>query len=93
MGYKIYYQTISFIIFETLKFKVETEITTSQSRIDTVVEVHRFIYLFEFKLVGTKEETLQQITTKQYYQKYLYHNKAVIMVGTACDQVRRSIKE
>ena len=86
LNYEKYYQTIFFVIFELLKFKVEAEVTTNKGRIDVVVETERFIYLFEFKLSGTKEEALQQIKDKQYYQKYLHCGKEIRLIGVAFDQ-------
>ena len=93
LNYEKYYQTIFFVIFELLKFKVQAEVTTNRGRIDVAVEVERFIYLFEFKLSGTKEEALQQIKDKQYYQKYLDRGKDIILVGAAFDPQQGNIEE
>ncbi|MDM8528039.1 AAA family ATPase [Anaerolineales bacterium HSG24] len=93
LKYEKYYQTIFFVIFELLKFKVDAEVKTERGRVDVVVEVERFIYLFEFKLTGTKDDALKQIKDKQYYRKYLHSGKEIIMVGAAFDQKKRNIED
>jgi len=93
LNYEKYYQTIFFVIFELLKFKVDAEVTTNKGRIDVVVETDNFIYLFEFKLSGTKEEALQQIKDKHYYQKYLHRGKEIMLIGAAFDQKHGNIDE
>lgn len=93
LKYEKYYQTIFFVIFELLKFKAQAEVRTERGRIDVVVEMDRFIYLFEFKLSGTKEEALQQIKDKQYHQKYLHAGKEIILIGAAFDQQQRNLSE
>ncbi|MDM8532703.1 PD-(D/E)XK nuclease domain-containing protein, partial [Anaerolineales bacterium HSG25] len=64
-----------------------------KGRIDVVVETDNFIYLFEFKLSGTKEEALQQIKDKHYYQKYLHRGKEIMLIGAAFDQKHGNIDE
>jgi hypothetical protein len=75
-----YYQTIFYLIFTLLGFRIQTEVKTNRGRIDAVVESHS-IYLFEFKLNGSKEEALSQIQERKYYEKYLSLGKDIYLVG------------
>ncbi len=75
-----YYQTIFYLVFNLLGFFVQTEVKTNKGRIDAVVE-YKSIYIFEFKLNGTKEEALEQIKTKKYYEKYLSKGKPIYLIG------------
>jgi hypothetical protein len=75
-----YYQTIFYLVFTLLGLKTDAEMTTNLGRIDAVVESNS-IYIFEFKLNGTKEEALEQIKTKKYYDKYLSLRKPIVLVG------------
>jgi hypothetical protein len=75
-----YYQTIFYLIFNLLGYYIHTEVKTNRGRIDAVVE-GKSIYLFEFKLNGTKEEALQQIKDKKYYEKYISKGKPIYLVG------------
>jgi hypothetical protein len=65
-----YYQTIFYLILKMMGLRVETEVRTNQGRIDAVIEMKDRVYIFEFKLFGTKEEALAQIKTMKYYEKY-----------------------
>lgn len=75
-----YYQTIFYLVFNLLGFFVETEVKTNKGRIDAVVE-SKSIYIFEFKLNGTKEEALSQIKTKKYYEKFISKDKPIYLIG------------
>ncbi|MBK9500919.1 MAG: ATP-binding protein [Leptospiraceae bacterium] len=75
-----YYQTLFYLTFTLLGFKIRTEVKTNLGRVDAVVESNS-IYIFEFKLSGTKEEALTQIKTKKYYEKYLNKGKDIYLVG------------
>ena len=61
-------------------FKIRTEVKKNIGRVDAVVESNS-IYIFEFKLSGTKEEALAQIKNKKYYEKYLDKGKDIYLVG------------
>ena len=75
-----YYQTIFYLIFTLLGFRIHAEVKTNRGRIDALVESNS-IFIFEFKLKGTKEEALAQIKDQKYYQKYLFSGKTVYLVG------------
>lgn len=75
-----YYQTVFYLIFNLLGFYIRTEVKTNRGRIDAVVE-SKSIYIFEFKLNGTKEEALAQIKSNKYYEKFISKGKPVFLVG------------
>ncbi|MCB1189545.1 MAG: ATP-binding protein [Leptospiraceae bacterium] len=75
-----YYQTLFYLVFTLLGFKIATEVKTNIGRIDAVVE-SKSVYIFEFKLNRTKEEALEQIKSKRYYEKYVSRGKPIYLVG------------
>jgi hypothetical protein len=75
-----YYQTVFYLVFTLLGFRIQTEVKTSRGRVDAIVETNS-IYIFEFKLNGTKEEALSQIKKKKYYEKYLSKGNKIYLVG------------
>ena len=86
-----YYQNLFFLIFKMLGFSIDVEVKTDIGRIDAVVITDQ-IYIFEFKLYNekkkpTKEDALNQIKDKKYYERYLagsQHNpdsKDIILIG------------
>ncbi len=86
-----YYQTIFFAIFQLLGFNIDAEIKTNRGRIDCVVDMPDTIYLFEFKLFGTKEEALKQIKTQKYFQKFMRKGKPIHKIGVEFDKTERNI--
>ncbi|MEZ4870386.1 MAG: ATP-binding protein [Caldilineaceae bacterium] len=88
-----YYQTIFYLIFKLLGLRVEAEVYTNQGRIDAVVEVAKYIYLFEFKLDKNATEALQQIKKNAYYQKYRHKAKPLTLIGANFDSSKRQVTE
>lgn len=80
-----YYQTVIYLIFLLMGFRIEAEVKTNQGRIDVVAELDSYIALFEFKLDGDEEAALQQIKTKEYFQKYWLKGKPIILFGVNFD--------
>lgn len=86
-----YYQSLFYAVFKMLGFVIETEVTTNKGRIDAVIQTSNTIYIFEFKLNGTKEQALKQIKDMQYHQKYLGAGKEIRIVGVEFDEQERNI--
>jgi len=88
-----HYQTIFYIIFTLLGLRIQAEVVTNKGRIDIVIELADSIYLFEFKLNGTKEQALDQIKSNDYVQKYQGTTKQIILVGVEFDKETRNVGE
>jgi len=95
-----YYQTIFYLIFSLIGIRVKAEVCTNNGRIDAVIALEEGIYLFEFKLQGTKEEAISQIKEKKYYKKYQCRGtvpraptKNIHLIGVEFDQKERNIGE
>ena len=88
-----YYQSIFYLVFILMGFQIQVEVTTNRGRIDAVIELTETIYIFEFKLNGTKEEALEQIKSNDYAQKYQGTTKLVILVGVEFDKETRNVGE
>ena len=80
LAHEKYYQTIFYLLFTLIGMRIQAEVKTNLGRIDAVI-VDKHIYIFEFKLNGSKEEALQQIKEKKYYEKYLGSGKKIFLVG------------
>ncbi len=88
-----YYQTIFYLIFMMLGFRVEAEVKTQAGRIDAVVETDKHIYLFEFKVNKTATDALQQIKDNSYYQKYQRHKKSITGIEANFNTQTRTIDD
>ena len=56
-----HYQNILWLLFKLMGFYTHAEYHTSRGRIDLLIKTPLYIYVMEFKLDGTAEETMTQI--------------------------------
>ncbi|MCD6294893.1 MAG: ATP-binding protein [Deltaproteobacteria bacterium] len=75
-----YYQTVFYLIFSLIGLKVGAEIKTNKGRIDAVI-IDKDIYIFEFKFNGDKDNALNQIKEKKYFERYQGTGKAIYLFG------------
>jgi hypothetical protein len=76
-----FYHAIIHLTFRLLGIYVESQVQTSDGRLDALVQTSKYVYAFEFKLDGSATEALQQIKDKGYLQPYFYQNKTCIGIG------------
>ena len=86
-----HYQNVVFILFKLMGFYTQAEYRTSEGRIDMVVKTPKFCYVLEFKLDGTAEEALAQITDKNYTLPFAIENQQIIRIGINFDSTTRNI--
>lgn len=79
------------LLFTYLGLRVHSEVTTSDGRVDCLVETDRSIYILEFKLDQTAEAALEQIRRKKYYQGFWNKGKKVVGVGVNFSSKTRNI--
>ncbi len=92
-----FYHAIIHLTFRLLGLYIESQVQTSDGRMDALVKVNDYVYAFEFKLDESAEEALQQVKDKGYLQPYFHQNKICIGVGlnfsTATKKVEKLIWE
>ena len=76
-----YYHSLFQFLMSLLSLESQSEVLTDKGRIDHVIILDHYIYIFELKLNKSPEEALQQIKEKQYYQRYLGQRKPLVLVG------------
>lgn len=86
-----YYQNILYAILATCGLNIQSEVRTSEGRIDFVIDSHKSIFLFEFKLNKTAEEALNQIDEKFYTKKFSFENKHIWKIGVNFSSKKRTI--
>ena len=62
-------------------YTVYTEKEQSEGRVDCIVETDKYVYIFEFKLVGTASEALAQIEAKGYARPYEADARKLFRIG------------
>jgi PD-(D/E)XK nuclease superfamily len=85
-----YHALFEFLILG-LGFGGESEVSTSNGRIDFVLKVDKKIYLFEIKLNFSPEKALEQIEDRRYYEKYQTTGKEIIMVGLSFQYKKKAL--
>jgi hypothetical protein len=88
-----YYETVIHLIFTMLGLNCRSEVRIASGCIDTLVETKQFVYCFEFKLNGTAEEALAQISTKEYLLPWTGSGKQLLKVGIDFNYDKRNIGE
>jgi hypothetical protein len=88
-----YYHTIFHLIFTLIGTSIQSEVSTSKGRVDSVVETEDTIYLFEFKVGRKPQKAIDQIEEKKYYEKYLSSKKEILLIGVNFSIAKRNIKD
>ena len=77
-----FFHAIIHLTFRLLGIYIESQVQTSDGRIDAIVQNNKYIYAFEFKLrSGTAKKALEQIKEKGYLLPYTHLGKICIGVG------------
>lgn len=64
---------------------VETEVRSARGRADAIVKTADYIYVFEFKLNGSAQESLAQIDNKGHLIPYTADERTLVKVGVNFD--------
>jgi hypothetical protein len=77
--------------FRYLGLFMQSEVHTSDGRMDAVVNTPTHIYLLEFKIDQSAEAALAQIRQKGYADKFRLENKPVVGVGINFDTAKKAV--
>ncbi|MDR3290745.1 MAG: ATP-binding protein [Methanobrevibacter sp.] len=92
-----YYHTVFLIWLSLLGFKIDGEVVTSKGRMDAIILIDNEAYIIEIKFGKNKidklvEDALNQINTKNYYEKYLEYNINFLGIAYADKNVKCEFK-
>ena len=90
---ELHYQNVLFIVFKLLGFYTQAEYHTSYGRIDLVVKTDKYIYVMEFKLDGSADETMRQIHDKQYTAPFVSDSRKIYKIGVNFSKDVRGIEK
>lgn len=88
-----HYQNVLFILFKLLGVYVRAEYHTSQGRVDMVLQSRGYTYVMEFKLDGTAEDALRQISDRQYALPFSTEGTKVLRIGLNFSSETRNIEK
>jgi len=87
------YHALLHLTFHYLGVFIDSEVHTSDGRIDAVVHTPNRIYLLEFKLDESADAALRQIREKGYAEKYRLHGKPIIGVGINFSSAKKAVDD
>lgn len=73
--------------------QVFVEKAYSQGRVDCIMEMKDYVYIFEFKLDGNAGEAVAQINEKGYATPYMADTRTVKKLGIVFSSVTRTISD
>ena len=76
-----HYQDVAYLVFRLLGCIASVEYRSATGRIDMVIQMPNYIYIFEFKRNSTAETALGQIDTKNYMIPFQSDGRKVIKIG------------
>lgn len=88
-----FYHALVHLHFRYLGLYLESEVHTSDGRMDAVVQTPTHVYIIEFKLNTTAEVALDQIQEKQYADKYRLLHKTILGLGISFDTKAKRVQD
>jgi hypothetical protein len=88
-----FYHALVHLHFRALGLYMDSEVYTSDGRMDAVVKTSSHIYIVEFKLNKSAKTALEQIKNKDYPTKYLSDGRQVIDVGINFNAGKKAIDD
>lgn len=74
-------QTAIYILLTLIGVRTETEVHTSDGRIDLIVKTTKFIYIIELKFDHSSDEAISQIKEKEYALPYRNDPRHIFLIG------------
>ena len=87
------FQYAMYIIMELLGEYVQVERTTSNGRIDILLQTADYIYIFELKVNADATEALRQIDEKGYARPFASDGRKLFKVGVSFSTATRRIED
>lgn len=87
------FQYAMYIIMEQLGEYVQAERSTSNGRIDLLLQTKDYIYIIELKIDNTADAALQQIEDKGYAKPFADDPRKIFKIGASFSTANRRIEE
>ena len=87
------FQYAMYIIMELLGEYVQAERSTSNGRIDLLLQTKDYIYIVELKIDNSAEAALQQIEDKGYAKPFVDDPRKLFKIGVSFSTANRRIED
>jgi Predicted AAA-ATPase/PD-(D/E)XK nuclease superfamily len=88
-----FYHALVHLHFRYLGFFIQSEVHTSDGRMDAVVHTPNTIFILEFKVNQSADAALTQIKTKQYAAAFATETKNIVQLGINFDTEKHCVSE
>jgi Predicted AAA-ATPase/PD-(D/E)XK nuclease superfamily len=88
-----FYHALVHLHFKYLGLMIDSEVHTSDGRMDAVVKTATHIYILEFKINQDAAAAMQQIKAKNYGEKYFSEQKEIIGIGINFDTELKALND
>jgi len=88
-----FYHALVHLHFRYLGFFIESEVQTSDGRMDAVVHTPERIFILEFKINESAAVALEQIKTKNYAARFKTSGKEIIGLGINFNTEKRCVDD
>jgi hypothetical protein len=86
-----FFHGVIHLVFKYLGIFIDSEVTTSFGRADSVVKTDTHIYVFEFKYNRSGKAAFDQIIKNNYGDKYRATGKTIVGIGVNFSHINRKI--
>ncbi|MEA5141447.1 ATP-binding protein [Arcicella rigui] len=88
-----FYHAIIHLTFSLLGVYIQSEVQTSDGRMDALIRLKDFVYSIEFKLDESAEKAIQQIKDKGYLVPFSAENKKLVAIGINFSREKKKVEE
>ena len=88
-----FYHAIIHLTFTLLGVYVQSEVQTSDGRMDALIRLKDYIYCIEFKLDESADKAIQQIKDKGYLVPFTHEGKKLIAIGINFSKENKKVEE
>jgi hypothetical protein len=88
-----FYHALVHLHFKFLGIYMDSEVHTSDGRMDAVVKTPSHIYILEFKIDQTAQTALEQIKNKDYAAKYTTDTRQKVGIGINFNTEKKAIDD
>lgn len=88
-----FYHALIHLTFSLVGVFVQSELNSSNGRLDAKIETVDSIYILEFKFDKSAQEAMQQIHDKEYFAAYANSNKKKIGIGINFSKEKKAVAD
>jgi hypothetical protein len=88
-----FFHAILHLTFKLLGLYVQSEVMTSDGRVDCIIQFPDKIYAIEIKLDHSAANAIDQIKTKGYLETYKHTGKKLIGMGINFSREKKMVEE